>query len=366
MKLGVFISWSGPRSKQLAREIAEWLPCVLSAVSPWMSEKHIDKGERWSEQVGRRLKSDRIGIICVTPENLHAPWLTFEAGAISRAVGDSKVCPLLLGMTATEVDGPLSQFQSTVFSKEDVWALISSLNRELKVDRDDDETLKRKFEKFWPDLEEKVIRLSNTPIASEAVPSVIGTFAKTGGFPEPKIGSTVYFESGFESHSVYTAVCSIAKTRLYNFGRKNRKIFDRDHADFFERLPKVLREGFDFRCLFLDPHAPEHVLSVAHQDADFSEQLKTSIRNAISALKKVGLEPDEYCRTYSVQRSFMGLVVDDAVLYTHVRHARDGRALPLTKQSFTLVNSSSPAGSDFTAEFLEFWESGQAISSALD
>ena len=48
MRLGVFISWSGERSKLLAREVVWWLPRVLSGIRPWMSDKDIPKGQRWS------------------------------------------------------------------------------------------------------------------------------------------------------------------------------------------------------------------------------------------------------------------------------------------------------------------------------
>ena len=58
----VFISWSGERSKQVARALFEWIPCVIQAVKPWMSEQ-IAKGARWSPEIAKELEETRFGIV---------------------------------------------------------------------------------------------------------------------------------------------------------------------------------------------------------------------------------------------------------------------------------------------------------------
>lgn len=80
----VFISWSGPRSKSAAEILKRWLPIVVHTANPWMSATDIDKGTRWSEEVAAALDTMKAGIICLTPENLSAEWLLFEAGALSK------------------------------------------------------------------------------------------------------------------------------------------------------------------------------------------------------------------------------------------------------------------------------------------
>jgi hypothetical protein len=37
-KLRVFISWSGPLAREIAHHLGEFLPIVIQAVDPWMSE----------------------------------------------------------------------------------------------------------------------------------------------------------------------------------------------------------------------------------------------------------------------------------------------------------------------------------------
>ena len=118
MKL--FISWSGARSKQLAQGLYGWLPGVINAVEPWLSETDIDPGARWGTELAQELEKTRYGVICVTAENMNAPWLLFEAGALSRYVEKTRVVPLLLEIKSTDIKGPLSQFQSVQANEDDI------------------------------------------------------------------------------------------------------------------------------------------------------------------------------------------------------------------------------------------------------
>ena len=128
--LKVFISWSGEQSHALAAILHDWLPAVLHFVDPWMSSKDIAKGKRWGAEIGESLEQARFCIVCVTPGVGHEPWVNFEAGAVSKTIGDSYVCPLLLGVSPDDLGGlPLSQFQCTPFDKDGVGGLLRSINQ---------------------------------------------------------------------------------------------------------------------------------------------------------------------------------------------------------------------------------------------
>jgi TIR domain len=93
-----FISWSGKRSKDIALELRRWLPNVLQAADVWMSDVDIEVGMRGIHEIFTHLEKAKVGIICLTPENSNAPWLLFEAGALSKQVVEkSRVCPYLFG-----------------------------------------------------------------------------------------------------------------------------------------------------------------------------------------------------------------------------------------------------------------------------
>ena len=108
----VFISWSGDRSKAVALALRDWLPLVLHYVDPWMSERDLSAGDRWAVEVGKHLDESQFGVIVLTRENLTAPWILFEAGALSKAFTAGGVCPFLVDLDLKDLTGPLSQFQA--------------------------------------------------------------------------------------------------------------------------------------------------------------------------------------------------------------------------------------------------------------
>lgn|SRR6185312_5100251 len=94
----IFVSWSGPRSKHVAKALNDWLPTVLQSARPWFSTLSIDKGGRPLEQIAKALDSIEVGISCLTPENLKPPWILYEGGALSKRIGEkSRLCTYLLG-----------------------------------------------------------------------------------------------------------------------------------------------------------------------------------------------------------------------------------------------------------------------------
>ncbi|MEW4527912.1 hypothetical protein [Maioricimonas sp. JC845] len=171
----VFISWSGDLSKSVACTLREWLPGVIQAVQPYVSSEDIDKGKRWSTEVANELERANYGIIVVTKENVGRPWLNFEAGALSRVVAKTSVTPFLFRISQSEVRGPLLQFQSTSFSKEDVHKLLASMNGLLEDEqRLAEARLRSAFDKWWPDLEAELDGLPETsePSGQPQVPAV--------------------------------------------------------------------------------------------------------------------------------------------------------------------------------------------------
>jgi hypothetical protein len=153
----IFLSWSGPYSQAVAAALKEWLPYIFSDVEPFLSTEDIRKGKRWRATIAKQLSLSNFGIICLAPGNLEAPWLLYEAGALSK-LKSSQACTLLLGsLRPGDIEGPLSDFQATVFNKPDMLKLVQSINTALGRGKLDDTRLKTIFDKWWEELEKQVI-----------------------------------------------------------------------------------------------------------------------------------------------------------------------------------------------------------------
>lgn len=160
MKL--FISWSGQLSHQIAKELKEWFPLIINQLEPFVSSESIKKGDRWMIDIYSELEQSNFGVICLTKENLTEPWIMFEAGALSKNISQSRVSSLLFdNLKQNDVKSALSLFQNTEFDKEDFWKLVASINNALGDKKISDTILSRSFDKWFPELEEKIKRIQD-------------------------------------------------------------------------------------------------------------------------------------------------------------------------------------------------------------
>ena len=166
----VFISWSGERSKSIAEALRTWLPRVLQSVSPWMSKEDLNAGSRWLNEVSFELNSCNVGVLCVTPENQHSPWLLFEAGALSKTIEESKVCPLLHEITPGQLSGPLTQFQAQTLNKDGILRILGMLNDANDGHKISATDLQEICDVWWPRLEEKLLAIGAAPGPQETRP----------------------------------------------------------------------------------------------------------------------------------------------------------------------------------------------------
>lgn len=152
----VFISWSGNSSQKIAEVLTNWIPKVLQSAKPYFSPSDIEKGTKWESEITKNLNECSIGIICVTRDNTNKPWILFEAGALSNKLEKSRVCPLLFGISNSDLTGPLATFQTTVFQKDEFKKLINSINKQLEENKVGEKVLDEVFEMFFPSLEESI------------------------------------------------------------------------------------------------------------------------------------------------------------------------------------------------------------------
>jgi hypothetical protein len=158
----VFISWSGHRSHDVAEALAGWLRKVIQSAEPWVSSD-MERGVKWLAEISKSLDTHSIGILCVTPGNVRAPWLNFEAGALSKQIGDDvRVIPYLLDFrSVSELQPPLGQFNASLADEDGTCDLVKTLNAQSDPKLSDVD-LNETFKMWWPNLRDKLetIRLS--------------------------------------------------------------------------------------------------------------------------------------------------------------------------------------------------------------
>jgi hypothetical protein len=117
-----------------------------------MSAHNIEAGARWHAELDRILEESHLGIICLTPENQSSPWVLFEAGALAKTTKVARVIPYRVGLSETDVEYPLAQFQGVDANEAGTFKLLESINDAGNLLMTE-EKLMRIFQKWWPDLE---------------------------------------------------------------------------------------------------------------------------------------------------------------------------------------------------------------------
>jgi hypothetical protein len=169
----LFVSWSGKRSGDAAVAFAKWIPEVIPDVRPWLSKHNIAAGAPWQHELTANLTTCPYGIFMVTKDNLHAPWLNYEAGSIARKLGiDTRLMVILLD--DHRVTGPLEAFQATRLDDEEMEKLVLDMNNVLGKP-DWAGTVKIVFKEKWPSLATALRRASSGQDLTTIEPTDPGT-----------------------------------------------------------------------------------------------------------------------------------------------------------------------------------------------
>jgi hypothetical protein len=175
----VFICWSGHRSERLGGALRTYLPKFIPGLlqnpddSLFMSAD-IAKGSRWFDEVEKELDSATAGLVCLTREALQSGWIHFEAGALARAVrkNDKRsgrrggaLYTYLLGVQPDELRGPLSEFQSTRFDREDTKRFCAAMVTSMHDNAPTRDAWESSFDANWQGFADAVKEIGPMPAA---------------------------------------------------------------------------------------------------------------------------------------------------------------------------------------------------------
>ncbi len=104
-----------------------------------------------------------FGLISITPENVAAPWILFEAGALSEVLNSARVVPLLFGFGKAELSFPLAQFHAIEANRDGFFSLASTINKSLPQGQLEATLLNNIFNDLWPNMEISLKSVGDTP-----------------------------------------------------------------------------------------------------------------------------------------------------------------------------------------------------------
>jgi len=238
----VFISWSGERSRAVAEGLYDALSNAMPHIPFRLSSQDVRAGRLWMEELSGLLEGSDFGVLCLTPENRRAPWVLFEAGAISKGVGRSCVVPYVLDFPIQALEFPLAAFQAVPANKDGTHELIKSLNQAFALAVPADR-LERIFETHWPGLKERLGAARSVeppgPLPVEVIP-----------FDTDPVMRHALSNGRLDACAAGELVRFIAITARNTFDRRLR-------PGETNRVLDAVKRGVEFRGVVLDPCSPQ-------------------------------------------------------------------------------------------------------------
>lgn len=246
----IFISWSGINSKKIAIELKETFEKKIFASTDlecFVSTIDIASGDDWWNKINKELKKCKQGILCVTKENIKAPWIFFEAGAM--VARDVPVIPLLFNCNIQTLEGSpikgkqcidfhdLMQFQKMVYDINDKMKLLPVEKAQLNA------ITKEAYEELKSNLQPILKQLKQTRLFNEKYiyPNHITTVQKNTLYisaPMSSIDEAHYIE-------LRDNILSL-KEQLIEIGFLNIEcpLFEKASSKVFDGNTKAIKENF--------------------------------------------------------------------------------------------------------------------------
>lgn len=220
----VFISWSGEHSKNIAANLKIALEEIFENedFSAFMSERDIESGTEWFQTIKNHLIESRCAIIVLTKENISAPWILFESGAMAVNHEDKRVIPILFDVNIEE-KSPLSHYNHIKFSKNSFEKMIFDIksfcgfNKMTK--RQLSTVINKSFSEFNKNIEQNLEELKNLVVfgTSYVYPKSIHTVTKKSVFISSPMNSSKNDDEYKELRSNILSLCE--KIRKLDFSK---------------------------------------------------------------------------------------------------------------------------------------------------
>lgn len=151
----VFISWSGPVSKNIASKLQRLLVKLPLGLETWMSTD-IRPGAKWRDELESELVNTDFGIVCLTPDNMDSAWLRYETDSLTKMVDKTNVVLILHGVESTSLPSSYRSFQTRAFQRDSIWMLVQQLNDMADDSKQDPFDLEKAFSTVWDGIDQRI------------------------------------------------------------------------------------------------------------------------------------------------------------------------------------------------------------------
>lgn len=366
-KMTVFISWSQDKSREIALILKEFLPDLFDQkITFWLSSVDISTGGISFSDIVEALQQSSMIIVCLDSSNYTKPWLYFETGTVfgrnHAQGGASSVLPIMFdNLCVSDFSGtPFSDLQLVNFTKGNMRKALDQINeayfRKMGNWAISKQSLDRFFDTVWPAIYSKIDSIIKQRGVESSMrlsqSNVTELLEKHGGFPKPTIGDVIRYATGFETYSFYDFLLKNVTSRLYIFGRKNRKLSDSTLNEGFAALKD---KQIDLRILFLNPASEYAKRGTPQAIEKFQERLILSLYDFVTRYEALNADISKDCRMYSVKRENEIIVADDIIFYKDVAFSPEGTPLHFTNGCFYVVPIDSQLGQMYYNQFNTVW-----------
>lgn len=156
----IFISWSGEKSKEIAGKLKNFIEEEIfkeADINCFVSNVDIVSGSDWYSRIKGELKKCKLGIVCITKENIYSSWIYFETGAmIAQGV---PVIPLLFNCDVSTLNNtPLKTKQAVAFNNKSYFIkMIKDIKESMNIISTGNELTELRAEKAYDKLKEELL-----------------------------------------------------------------------------------------------------------------------------------------------------------------------------------------------------------------
>lgn len=168
----VFFSYSGVRSKNIAQAFSDLLKNIYPDIEVFGMHTDIAVGDDWRKSLENAGSGSDLAIVFLTRENMDKPWINFEMGYLRDK--EKHIIPFLADFPPSDLSGPLSQFQAVTPKKDDVYKVLTHLNKISEYANLDESILKDVFDRNWSVFHKRASEILKVSKPSLEISSVVG------------------------------------------------------------------------------------------------------------------------------------------------------------------------------------------------